>query len=302
MIAVALKGLAGRKVRALLTALAVVIGVSMVSGTYILTDTMQKSFDGLFTATYDKTDAVIIGKEIVKDSTSGTAPRSPPSLLDQGPGAARGRRGRRRRSRPDEANAADIIGRDGKKVARESVGGSIDADHARVQPAASSSPASGRRARTQVVIDAGTAAKQHYKVGDTIVVSTLGAKHTYTLAGIVSLRRASTRSASPASPPGTSRPPRRCCTARAASTRSRSRPRRASRRPQLVRAVQPLRARRRCRSRTATQAGGGRRRRAQREHVDPSRYFLLGFGAHRAARRRVRDLQHAVDHGRPAHA
>ena len=51
MIAVALKGLAGRKVRALLTALAVVIGISMVSGTYILTDTMQKSFDGLFTAT-----------------------------------------------------------------------------------------------------------------------------------------------------------------------------------------------------------------------------------------------------------
>ena len=44
MIAVALKGLAGRKVRALLTAFAVVIGVSMVSGTFILTDTMQRSW------------------------------------------------------------------------------------------------------------------------------------------------------------------------------------------------------------------------------------------------------------------
>ena len=33
MIAVVLKGIAGRKVRALLTALAVVIGVSMVAGT-----------------------------------------------------------------------------------------------------------------------------------------------------------------------------------------------------------------------------------------------------------------------------
>jgi putative ABC transport system permease protein len=48
MIGVALKGLAARKVRALLTALAVVIGVSMISGTYILTDTMQKAFDGIF--------------------------------------------------------------------------------------------------------------------------------------------------------------------------------------------------------------------------------------------------------------
>jgi putative ABC transport system permease protein len=50
MIAVALKGLAGRKLRTLLTAFAVVIGVSMVSGTFILTDTMQKTFDGLFDA------------------------------------------------------------------------------------------------------------------------------------------------------------------------------------------------------------------------------------------------------------
>ena len=50
MIGVALKGLAGRKIRALLTAFAIVIGVSMVSGTFILTDTMQKTFDGLFTA------------------------------------------------------------------------------------------------------------------------------------------------------------------------------------------------------------------------------------------------------------
>ena len=73
MIAVALKGLAARKVRALLTALAVVIGVSMISGTYILTDTMQKAFDGIFDSSYAQTDAVIGGKEIVKGSTSGSA-------------------------------------------------------------------------------------------------------------------------------------------------------------------------------------------------------------------------------------
>ncbi len=52
MIAVALKGLAGRKLRALLTAFAVVIGVTMVSGTFVLTDTIQKGFDGVFTASY----------------------------------------------------------------------------------------------------------------------------------------------------------------------------------------------------------------------------------------------------------
>ena len=120
MIAVALKGLAARKVRALLTALAVVIGVSMVSGTLILTDTMQKTFDGLFAASYDETDAVIQGKQIVEKSTSGSA-TIPAALLTKvralpEVGRPAGR------SSPTEVNRADIIGRDGKAVAKESMG------------------------------------------------------------------------------------------------------------------------------------------------------------------------------------
>ena len=80
MIKVALKGLAGRKVRALLTALAVVIGVSMVSGTFVLTDTMQKAFDGIFDESYEGTDAVVNGKQLVEFSTGGRA-TVPDSLL-----------------------------------------------------------------------------------------------------------------------------------------------------------------------------------------------------------------------------
>ena len=48
MTRVALKGLAGRKLRGLLTALAIVLGVAMVSGTYVLTDTIQRGFDTIF--------------------------------------------------------------------------------------------------------------------------------------------------------------------------------------------------------------------------------------------------------------
>ena len=43
-----LRGLAARKVRALLTALAVVLGVAMVSGSYVLTDTINRSFAQIF--------------------------------------------------------------------------------------------------------------------------------------------------------------------------------------------------------------------------------------------------------------
>ena len=45
---VALKGLLGRKTRAILTALAIVLGVAMISGTYVLTDTIKSAFDQIF--------------------------------------------------------------------------------------------------------------------------------------------------------------------------------------------------------------------------------------------------------------
>src|SRR4051812_6744410 len=114
MIAVALKGLAGRKVRALLTAFAIVIGVTMVSGTLVLTDTIQKGFDGVFGASYEQTDAVIAGKEIVKGSQSGAA-TVPESLLTKvralpEVAAAGGT------IAPNESNHAEIFGRDGKPV------------------------------------------------------------------------------------------------------------------------------------------------------------------------------------------
>ena len=83
---VALKGLAFRKVRAVLTALAVVLGVAMVSGTYVLTDSIQRAFDGIFTGSYEDTSAVISGKQVVEFSTTGKA-TVPESLLQTVRGA-----------------------------------------------------------------------------------------------------------------------------------------------------------------------------------------------------------------------
>ena len=44
MTQVALRGLLGRKLRAVLTAFAIVLGVAMVSGTFVLTDTIKAAF------------------------------------------------------------------------------------------------------------------------------------------------------------------------------------------------------------------------------------------------------------------
>ena len=76
MTQVALKGLAGRKLRAV-TAAAIVLGVAMVSGTFILTDTINRAFDSIITQSYQNTDAVITGKVAFTNSDSGTL--APPS-------------------------------------------------------------------------------------------------------------------------------------------------------------------------------------------------------------------------------
>ena len=62
MMKVALRGLAGRKLRAVLTGIAIVLGVAMISGTYILTDTVQRAFNELLADSYAGTDAVVTGK------------------------------------------------------------------------------------------------------------------------------------------------------------------------------------------------------------------------------------------------
>src|SRR5688572_28378505 len=81
MIRFALKGLAGRKLRSALTAIAVVLGVSMVTGTYILTDSIHDAFSGIFTSIYQGTDATITGKSAFKLVTENGA-QDPP--FDQG--------------------------------------------------------------------------------------------------------------------------------------------------------------------------------------------------------------------------
>ena len=48
MTSLTLRGLFARKARALLTGLAVLLGVAMISGTYVFTDTINSSFERIF--------------------------------------------------------------------------------------------------------------------------------------------------------------------------------------------------------------------------------------------------------------
>ena len=79
MIAVALKGLLGRKTRAILTALAIVLGTGMVSATLIFTDTLNHAFNGVFSAPYKQSSVVVSGKQIVTGAAN--TPSVPASLV-----------------------------------------------------------------------------------------------------------------------------------------------------------------------------------------------------------------------------
>jgi putative ABC transport system permease protein len=69
LVAVALRGMAARKLRALSTVLAVLLGVGLVAGTYILTDTINRSFDEIFETALEGTDVVVTPKEVVRSDT-----------------------------------------------------------------------------------------------------------------------------------------------------------------------------------------------------------------------------------------
>src|SRR5258705_10765488 len=82
MTKVTLKGLAMHKTRAILTPLAVVIGVAMISGAYVVSDTMLSAAKSLSSSAYDNTDAVVSAKQAFKQNdTVGSSVTVSPATL-----------------------------------------------------------------------------------------------------------------------------------------------------------------------------------------------------------------------------
>jgi putative ABC transport system permease protein len=190
VIAVALKGLARRKLRAALTALAIVLGVAMISGTYILTDTIKSAFGTVFTQVYKHTDVVITGKSAIgtgKEHNGGasTTPSLPESLLGtvrKLPGVAEAQGG--------ISDTAQLVGRDGKVISSGGAPGLAFSVHAsgsqRFNPLQLVSGAwpSGPG---EIAIDANTAEKKHYVEGQMIGVIARGAEQRFRIVGIAKI-------------------------------------------------------------------------------------------------------------------
>ena len=182
MIRVALRGMLRRKLRTVLTAIAIVLGVALITGTYVLTDSIKGAFGGIFTQVYRGTDATVTGKSAFSLSNNGTttAPPFAQSLLPK------------IRNLPDVADAVGGVGGnahlilDGKVVhfgGAPNLGFSVDPK----RPALNSlALVEGNWPGTnQIVIDQATGNKKDLKVGQTIGVQANGPTLQMRISGFV---------------------------------------------------------------------------------------------------------------------
>jgi putative ABC transport system permease protein len=183
---VALRGLVGRKLRTALTALAIVLGVAMVAGTLVVTDTIEKAFDSIFTSGYEQTDAVVAGTKVVEWSQTGRA-EVPAEVLE------------RVRALPEveaaagtildlsgDSNQAKILDKQGEVIQTQNptFGLGVDPADVRFSPftLVEGDWAAGPG---EVVIDLNTADGEGFRVGDRVQIAGEGPLRDYTLTGIV---------------------------------------------------------------------------------------------------------------------
>jgi putative ABC transport system permease protein len=180
----ALKGLLTRKLRTALTALAIVLGVAMISGTYVLTDSIDSAFDQIFTDVREGSNVVISGKSAfdLSEGSGVTEPALDESLLQEV------------RDLPDVAQAeggvssesTSLIGKDGDAIVyggAPNLGFSIEEGDSPFNPL--------RLVQGQwpgpdeVVIDKGVADKEDFSIGDEIGVQVEGPVARLRISGIV---------------------------------------------------------------------------------------------------------------------
>jgi putative ABC transport system permease protein len=181
---VVLKGLLAHKLRLALTALAIVLGVTFISGTFVLTDTLHNTFNTLFGRIYQNVDFEIRGKAAFTDNgTGGGAVRKPipqtvAATVRHIPGVAY--------ADGTVGGYAQFVAPDGKSISNggaPTLGLSYD-----VNPQLSALRLSAGRAPTSphdVVMDAGTAQKYHFAVGEHVRVLLAGPPQEFTISGIV---------------------------------------------------------------------------------------------------------------------
>jgi putative ABC transport system permease protein len=182
---VTMKGVIAHRLRYALTALAVLLGVAFISGTFVLSDTINATFNGLYSQIYQGTAAVVRAKEPFTPGTNFTSQRQ---LIDASLATTV-------RKVPGVAavalyieSYAQLVGRNGKPIGMASNGpptlGEAWTNVPALNPMRLLPGGHAPRANSQVVIDKHSADVGHLKVGDKVLVLSKQPPARYTIVGI----------------------------------------------------------------------------------------------------------------------
>ena len=181
MLKLSLQNLLAHKRRLIGTALSIVIGIAFLAGTFVLTDTIGRTFDNLFANVYQKTDAYVRSSQKIESDQQTIYYRIPASTVDQV------------RAVDGVADAVGVVGgsasitaKDGKAITTSgapTLAGDISDNSLspwRMQPGGTfpSGP-------DQAVIDLGSAKKGKLKVGDPVTIVSQAGSHVFQLVGTV---------------------------------------------------------------------------------------------------------------------
>ncbi len=181
------KGLVANKLRFLLTAIAVILGVAFISGTFVFTATIQHTFDDLITNIYKGTDAQVRGPEQFKnDQGFGNSQRLPlrasiESIVKSAPDVAAA-------SGNVQIDYAQIVDPNGKVIGHPAQGAPALGFGWNPVPALNQfrlvPGGSPPKNADEIVIDKGSADKAHFHVGQDAKILTGQPAKNYKIVGI----------------------------------------------------------------------------------------------------------------------
>ena len=185
MLALALRDLAARKLRGVLTALAILLGVAMIAGTFMLKGSLDNAFDDIFAEANAGIDVTVKPKLAFEGGfdlrQSGAAlPESLVERIESVDGVASAAGG------IADAASISILDGSGERIGPPQGGPPHIADSVLPEPFNPFTWVAGGEpdADDEVAIDSITAEEEGYEVGDEISISGVEGARTYTLSGI----------------------------------------------------------------------------------------------------------------------
>ena len=183
---IARRSIRARIGRLIAIAIAILVGVAFVVGSFVLADSLRKTFDDLFTQISENLDLQVRSAQAFESSATGTDERDPlPASLTDQVAAVEGVE----KAEPSLLRYAQLVDRDGEAVTTQgaptfgtswSGPGGLGGLEIKGEGTAPSGP-------DQVAIDKASADREDFAVGDRIEVLTDTGRHEFTITALVGL-------------------------------------------------------------------------------------------------------------------